>query len=153
MPAWSHYDRNAKGDLAVRIAKKITTLGLAAVAATAGAVATAAPASAATYAGECGSGYAVVNKDAIGTKGTVFLTYNASTGKNCAIAKRNTAGSPVLIEVGLGANPVGSHWPAFQGGQFRSYAGPVYLYAPGKCVDWMGRISGTEGGKRKTNCG
>ncbi|MEO3786170.1 spore-associated protein A [Actinocorallia sp. B10E7] len=122
-------------------------------AALAGTLVAAAPASAATYGGECGSGYKVVNSDAIGTKGTVFLTYNSSTGKNCAIAKRNTVGSAVLVEVGLGVYPVGSHWPAFQGGYFTSYAGPIYLSAAGRCVDWMGRISGTEGGERKTNCG
>lgn len=122
-------------------------------AALAGTLVAASPASAATYGGECGSGYGVVNSASIGSKGTVFLTYNSSTGKNCAIAKRNSAGSAVLIEVGLGTNPVGSHWPKFEGGNFTSYAGPVYLSAAGKCVDWMGRITGTEGGKRKTNCG
>ncbi|PZG02918.1 spore-associated protein A [Micromonospora deserti] len=119
----------------------------------AGALAAATPAYAATYGGECGSGYGVVNSAAIGTKGTVFLTYNSSTGKNCVIAKRNTAGSAVLIEAGLAVHPVGNHWTAYEGGYFTSYAGPIYLSAADKCVDWMGRISGTEGGKRGTNCG
>ncbi|MGA3525651.1 hypothetical protein [Melissospora conviva] len=113
----------------------------------------AAPAQAATYGGECGAGYGVVNQAAIGTKGTVFLTYSASTGKNCVVAKRNNAGSAVLIEAGLALNPVGSHWTKFDGGNYTSYAGPIYLSAAGKCVDWMGRITGTQGGKRKTNCG
>ncbi|MEV0155407.1 hypothetical protein AB0H57_16925 [Micromonospora sp. NPDC050686] len=132
-----------------------TTAATVALTATAmaGALAAATPAYAATYGGECGSGYSVVNSAPIGTKGTVFLTYSSSTGKNCAIAKRNTAGSAVLIEVGLGINPVGSHWPAYEGNYFTSYAGPIYLSAANKCVDWMGRISGTEGGKRGTNCG
>lgn len=119
----------------------------------AGALAAAAPASAATYGGECGSGYSVVNSAAIGTKGTVFLTYSPSTGKNCVVAKRNTAGSAVLVEAGLAINPVGSHWTVYDGGYYTSYAGPIYLSAADKCVDWMGRISGTEGGKRGTNCG
>jgi hypothetical protein len=119
----------------------------------AGALAAATPAYAATYGGECGSGYGVVNSAAIGSTGTVFLTYNSSTRKNCVVAKRNTAGSAVLIEAGLGVNPVGNHWPAYQGDYFTSYAGPIYLSAADKCVDWMGRISGTEGGKRGTNCG
>ncbi|TDC85394.1 spore-associated protein A [Micromonospora sp. KC606] len=119
----------------------------------AGALAVASPAYAATYGGECGSGYGVVNSAAIGSKGTVFLTYNSSTGRNCVIAKRNSAGSAVLIEAGLGISPVGTHWPAYDGGYYTSYAGPIYLSAADKCVDWMGRISGTEGGKRRTNCG
>ncbi|MFR9731817.1 spore-associated protein A [Saccharopolyspora sp. MS10] len=110
-------------------------------------------AAAATYGGECGSGYGVVNSAPIGSKGTVFLTYNAGNGRNCVVAKRNSSGSAVLVEAGLSINPVGTHWPVFDGGQFTSYAGPIYLAAAGRCVDWMGRISGTEGGKRGTNCG
>ncbi|SBT49217.1 spore-associated protein A [Micromonospora narathiwatensis] len=133
---------------------KITAVTAAfAATALAGTLVGAAPAYAATYAGECGSGYSVVNSAAIGTKGTVFLAYSSSTGKNCVIAKRNTAGSAVLVEAGLGISPVGSHWPAYEGDYFTSYAGPIYLSAANQCVDWMGRISGTEGGKRGTNCG
>lgn len=119
----------------------------------AGTLAAATPAYAASYGGECGSGYGVVNSAPIGSKGTVFLTYSSATGKNCVVAKRNSVGSAVLVEAGLGINPVGSHWPAYQGDYFTSYAGPIYLSAADRCVDWMGRISGTEGGKRGTNCG
>ncbi|MBG0568382.1 spore-associated protein A [Actinoplanes aureus] len=116
-------------------------------------LASATPAQAASYGGECGSGYGVVNSAAIGSKGTVFLTYNASNGYNCVVAKRNSTGSAVLVEAGLAIHPVGTHWPKFDGGYYTSYAGPLYLSAADKCVDWMGRISGTEGGKRGTNCG
>lgn len=120
----------------------------------AGALAGATPAfAAAGYGGECGSGYGVVNSAAIGTKGTVFLTYSASTGKNCVVAKRNAVGSAVIVEAGLAVHPVGSVWTVYQGDYFTSYAGPIYLSAADQCVDWMGRISGTEGGKRGTNCG
>ncbi|WP_326640077.1 hypothetical protein OG884_35245 [Streptosporangium sp. NBC_01755] len=41
---------------------------------------------------------------------------------------------------------------SYSGDYFTSYAGPIYLAAADRCVDWMGRISGTEGGKRATNC-
>ncbi|WP_433424256.1 spore-associated protein A [Microtetraspora malaysiensis] len=133
--------------------KKAAAAAAVAVTALVGAMATASPASAATYGNECGSGYAVVNSAAIGTKGTVFLTYSSATGKNCVVAKRNSAGSAVLVEAGLSVNPAGNHWDVYDGGYYTSYAGPIYLSASGKCVDWMGRISGTEGGKRKTNCG
>jgi Flp pilus assembly protein TadG len=133
--------------------KRAAAVAAAAAIAATGLTATAAPASAAaTYGGECGSNYRVVNSAPIGSKGTVFLTYNSSNGYNCAVAKRNTAGSRVLIEVGMSLSPAGTHWTVYEGGQFTSYAGPVYLSAAGRCVDWMGRISGTEGGKRGTNC-
>jgi hypothetical protein len=133
--------------------KKAISAAALAVTALTGAIATASPAAAATYGGECGSGYSVVNSAAIGSKGTVFLTYSSSTGKNCVVAKRNASGSAVLIEAGLSVNPAGNHWTAYQGNYYTSYAGPIYLSAAGRCVDWMGRISGTEGGKRGTNCG
>ncbi|MFG2076392.1 spore-associated protein A [Nonomuraea maritima] len=133
---------------------KKTAVGAAfAVTALAGALVTASPASAATYGNECGSGYAVVNSAPIGSTGTVYLTYSSATGRNCVVAKRNSAGSAVLVEAGLSIYPAGTHWAAYDGGYYTSYAGPIYLSAAGKCVDWMGRISGTEGGKRKTNCG
>ncbi|MBO3742155.1 spore-associated protein A [Actinoplanes flavus] len=133
---------------------KLVKTAVAAAAVTAAvSVAGAAPAYAASYGGECGSGYSVVNSAAIGTKGTVFLTYSSATGKNCVVAKRNSSGSAVLLEAGLAINPVGTHWTVFDGGYYTSYAGPIYLSAADKCVDWMGRISGTEGGKRGTNCG
>ncbi|GHH70594.1 hypothetical protein GCM10017673_22720 [Streptosporangium violaceochromogenes] len=134
-------------------AKKAATAVVLAATALAGALATASPASAATYGGECGAGYAVVNSAGIGGKGTVFLTYNSSTHKNCVVAKRNSAGSAVLVEAGLSISPAGSHWDVYDGGYYTSYAGPIYLSAAGRCVDWMGRVSGTEGGKRRTNCG
>jgi len=111
------------------------------------------PAAAATYGGECGSGYNVVNRDAIGNRGTVFLTYNNGNGKNCVLAKRNSPGSRVIVEAGLSISPAGSHWDRYDGGRYTTYAGPIYLEAAGNCVDWMGRISGVEGGKRGTNCG
>ncbi|MEV0620058.1 spore-associated protein A [Nonomuraea sp. NPDC050404] len=123
------------------------------LAAVTGAVLMTSPAAAATYAGECGAGYRVVNSAPIGRLGTVFLAYSSASGKNCVIAKRHRAGSRVVIEAGLGVHPVGPHWPAYQGDRFTSYAGPVRLAAAGRCVDWMGRISGVEGGKRRTNCG
>ncbi|GLU47063.1 spore-associated protein A [Nocardiopsis ansamitocini] len=140
----------------MRILKQAAAAVLVAGAAAAGTIAAAAPAAAATYNNECGAGYAVVNSANIGSTGTVFLTYNSSTKRNCAITKRNTAGSTVLIEVGLSVSPKGNHWDAFEGGQFTSYAGPIYLSAAGRCVDWGGRINNPNGswtGKNGTNCG
>ncbi|PDP89450.1 spore-associated protein A [Glycomyces fuscus] len=118
-----------------------------------GLLVSASPAAAATYGNECGSGYVVVNQDNIGSKGTVFLTYNSSNGYNCVVAKRNNPGSAVLVEAGLSISPAGNHWDVYDGGYFTTYAGPIYLNAAGRCVDWMGRITGTQGGDEGTNCG
>ncbi|WP_062346483.1 hypothetical protein [Herbidospora yilanensis] len=137
----------------MKLVKKATVTAACATAVLAATLTSAQPALAASYGGECGAGYGVVNSAPIGTKGTVFLTYSSSTGKNCVVAKRNSVGSRVLIEAGLGLNPVGTHWPQYDGGNYTSYAGPIYISAAGRCVDWMGRITGTEGGKRGTNCG
>ncbi|MGP4095062.1 spore-associated protein A [Nonomuraea sp. KM90] len=133
--------------------KRAAAVAACALTAVTGTVITAPPAAAATYAGECGPGYRVVNSAPIGRLGTVFLTYSSASGNNCVIAKRHRAGTRVLIEAGLGVHPVGQHWPAYQGRHYTSYAGPIRLSAAGRCVDWMGRISGVEGGKRRTNCG
>ncbi|WP_304454709.1 spore-associated protein A [Nocardiopsis sp. YSL2] len=136
-----------------KLTKKTAAVAMATAFAVSGVLVSASPAAAATYGGECGSGYKVVNQDNVGNKGTVYLTYNSSTGKNCVVTKRNSPGSRVIIEAGLSISPAGTHWAAYEGDYFTSYAGPVYLNAAGKCVDWMGRISGTEGGDRGTNCG
>jgi hypothetical protein len=132
-------------------ATRITTAVALAVTTCAGSLTTAPPAAAATYRGECGAGYRAVNSAPIGTKGTVFLAQNDARRK-CVVAKRNSVGSRVLIEAGLSIHPAGSHWDAYESGNFTSYAGPIYLPAAGRCVDWMGRITGTQGGKRRTNC-
>ncbi|WP_062440164.1 hypothetical protein [Herbidospora daliensis] len=137
----------------MKLVTKATVTTACATAVLAATLTSAQPAMAASYGGECGAGYGVVNSAPIGTKGTVFLTYNSSTGKNCVVAKRNSVGTRVLVEAGLALNPVGTHWPLYEGGKYTSYAGPIYISAAGRCVDWMGRISGTEGGKRGTNCG
>ncbi|MBK6046512.1 spore-associated protein A [Streptomyces sp. MBT55] len=114
--------------------------------------ATAAPkAAAAQYNGVCGSGYAVVNSAQIGTKGTVFLTYNSATGKNCVVTVRNKPGKAVHMTASLGfASPTTT---VTDTGYFTTYAGPVYLDARGLCVTWRGEISGEVAGKNGTNCG
>ncbi|MCC8479437.1 spore-associated protein A [Streptomyces globisporus] len=108
-------------------------------------------AAAAQYNGVCGSGYAVVNSAQIGTKGTVFLTYNSATGKNCVVTIRNKPGKAVHMTASLGfASP--TTWVT-DTGNFTTYAGPVHLDARGLCVTWRGEISGEVAGKNGTNCG
>ncbi|MFH8402160.1 spore-associated protein A [Streptomyces anulatus] len=115
--------------------------------------ATAAPkaSAAAKYNGACGGGYSVVNSAQIGTKGTVFLTYNSATGKNCVVTVRTTPGKAVHMTASLGfASPTTT---VSDTGYYTTYAGPVYLDARGLCVTWRGEISGEVAGKNGTNCG
>ncbi|MFJ4709770.1 spore-associated protein A [Streptomyces anulatus] len=108
-------------------------------------------AAAAKYNGACGGGYSVVNSAQIGTKGTVFLTYNSATGKNCVVTVRTTPGKAVHMTASLGfASPTTT---VSDTGYYTTYAGPVYLDARGLCVTWRGEISGEVAGKNGTNCG
>ncbi|QKV96596.1 spore-associated protein A [Streptomyces sp. NA02950] len=122
--------------------------------AVAGTAALAPQASAATraaYNGACGSGYKVVNSAPIGSKGTVFLTYNSAKGKNCVVTVRNSAGSPVSMFAYLYAQ--GASESVEDSGLYRSYAGPVYTYGRGKCVDWAGGIDNQSTWTYGSNCG
>jgi hypothetical protein len=112
-----------------------------------------APASAAaqaTYGGQCGSGYAVVNSAPIGSAGTVYLTYNRSSGKNCAVTIRTTTGAPVDMFIQLYVP--GNDELAEDFGAYRSYAGPVYAYGKGLCVDWGGGIANQSTWTYDSNC-
>lgn len=115
--------------------------------------AAAAPARAATYNLECGAGYAQVNQIPIPGRGTVFLTYNAATGKNCVVTKRNgPTGSPLWVGSWIQRDKdVKSKQEQY--GLFTSYSGPVRLDAKGKCVDWGGEIDGYVVARYRTNCG
>ncbi|WNV84395.1 spore-associated protein A [Umezawaea sp. Da 62-37] len=106
-------------------------------------------ASAATYNGMCGSGYSVVNSRAV-VGGTVFLTYNASTGYNCVVTVRNSPGAklPMGARVSRSSDP---GW-VYDNGDYTTYAGPVYRSAPGECVDWGGGINGSDIDVYGTNC-
>ncbi|MET7764507.1 spore-associated protein A [Streptomyces sp. NPDC005336] len=122
--------------------------------AVAGTVALTPQASAATkaaYNGVCGSGYKVVNSAPIGTKGTVFLTYNSAKGKNCVVTVRNTAGKPVPMFAYLYVQ--GADESAEDGGAYTTYAGPVYGNGRGKCVDWAGGIDNQSTWTYGSNCG
>ncbi|BFP54125.1 spore-associated protein A [Streptomyces griseus] len=108
-------------------------------------------AAAATYNGACGGGYSVVNSAQIGAQGTVFLTYNSATGKNCVVTVRTKPGKAVHMTASLGfASPTTT---VTDTGYYTTYAGPVYLDARGLCVTWRGEIAGEVAGKNGTNCG
>lgn len=106
--------------------------------------------SAAAYGGQCGAGYAVVNSARIGTLGTVFLTYSSATGDNCVVTVRARPGTAVHMRAALGYERNSD--AVVDDGKYTTYAGPVYLYAPGRCVTWRGEIAGQVAGKDDTNC-
>jgi hypothetical protein len=141
-----------KGNFFVRISQKIAALGLTAAATTAGAMVNAAPAQAALYGGQCGSGYGVVNLiDLPDNRGTVYLTYSSSSGKNCVVTLRENPGTATLMEAYLRRSGT-SAW-AKDSGNFTTYAGPVYVSAAGSCVDWGGTIGTASKTRNGTNCG
>ncbi|MFI6662240.1 spore-associated protein A [Streptomyces sp. NPDC050523] len=109
-------------------------------------------AAAAAYNGACGSGYKVVNSTPIGDIGTAYLTYSSATGKNCAVAIRNAAGDPVYMDLIIRRSGT-EIFDDQDGGNFRSYVGPVYVKAAGTCVDWWGSMDGVYFGEYGTNCG
>ncbi|MFC3996429.1 spore-associated protein A [Nocardiopsis sediminis] len=124
----------------VKTWKKIAATGAAAAVAGMGMLATAAPASAATYGGQCGSGYGVIRSASVGGEGTAFLTYNSSNATNCVVVIRNNPGSAVLMNAWIKRSSE-STWRDDRG-YYTTYAGPVYRNAPSQCVDWGGYIQG-----------
>ncbi|MFF3680149.1 hypothetical protein ACFYYS_40035 [Streptomyces sp. NPDC002120] len=97
--------------------------------------------------GSCGAGYYQQDAYPLGDTngatgaGVMFLYYNKSTGKNCAILRRDasfrvTEGMSIILEDSSGQS-VGD-------GQrgYTQYAGPIYLYAPGRCVKLRGEVTG-----------
>ena len=102
----------------------------------AGAIALAAPgvASAAAYGGQCGSSYGVVDAEPI-SGGTVYLTRYGNTV--CAVTIRTYPGARQSMSVWLRRS--GTTTWTNDPGDYTTYAGPVYVYAPG-CADFGGRI-------------
>jgi hypothetical protein len=118
-----------------------------------GTTALAAPASAAasvTPGTVCGSGYKTVNSAPIGSRGTVYLTYNSSNGKNCVVTIRNTVGAAVDMSAYLYVPDTDQGDGDY--GTYTSYAGPVYAYGKGHCVDWGGSIGSVSVQVTGSNC-
>jgi hypothetical protein len=124
----------------VRTRKLATLLAGAALASTT-LVAGATPASAA---GPCGSSYTRVGVYNIGIEkygyrtGILEVYYSSSTGKNCALTygdgpyANTTSWKGVTISRGDGS---GKDTDA---DNYKYYAGPVYVSAPGQCIDVEG---------------
>lgn len=104
------------------------------------------------YNGVCGSGYSVIDSLPISTLGTVYLTYNSATGKNCVVTVRATPGAATYMAAAVELAGDSSSAVVDQG-DYTTYAGPVYLYAPGSCIDWEGQIGSVYTGEEYSHCG
>lgn len=104
-----------------------------------------------SYNGVCGSGYNVIDSLPISTLGTVYLTYNNSTGNNCVVTVRANPGAATYMAaaIELAGN---SSSEVIDQGNYAAYAGPVYLHAPGSCIDWEGQVSSTYAGQVDSHC-
>jgi hypothetical protein len=98
--------------------------------------------------GVCGSGFHVIDQHKLkgpkgGWFGTAYLLYNGRSGRNCAVfIKRRAAGKPTFTEVSLAAK--GGRYKA-DNGDYRYYAGPLYVHAPGRCVIYGARMNDARG--------
>ncbi|MFD3880359.1 spore-associated protein A [Streptomyces microflavus] len=120
-------------------ARKLTTTAGALALILGGGLAMAPTASAAqvAYNGACGTGYKVIRSVPMSTFGTGYLTYSSATGNNCVVIMNGT-GTAQYMSARIVASNGGTVQEDY--GYFTSYAGPVYYYAPGQCVDWGGLI-------------
>ncbi|MCF6470383.1 spore-associated protein A [Nonomuraea sp. MG754425] len=133
----------------MRIGNKSAALASAVALAACVASLTAAPAGAAVAAGPCGSGYKLVGTYDIskgGKQGTLEVRWNAGTGKNCALAYGTGANYGRTAYKGVRIKVHGtSGWAGSDAGQYKYYAGPVYVTARGKCISVAGDIKGSQG--------
>lgn len=100
-------------------------------------------------AGVCGSGYRVIDSQALKsgslTLATVYLTYNSGNGYNCVVTTlAHPNGARYYLKATLQASG-GSQ--KVDSGEFKSYAGPVYVSATDKCVKWGGQFDTDPGFK------
>ena len=113
----------------------------------------AAPASAApntTPQKVCGSSYKTVNSAPIGTRGTVYLTYNSTNGKNCVVTIRSNPGTAMDMSAWVYIPDTDQGDQDY--GQYTSYAGPTYVYGKAHCVDWGGNIGNVYVQVSGSNC-
>ncbi len=149
-------NRNGEGFVRhVRIAAGAAVFAVASlgVVATGGVAAAASGPGEAAYNGVCGKGYAVVNSAPVGDKGKVFLTYSSATGKNCVVTVRAAAGAAVRMSAWVQVVEEHESTPVVDAGNYGTYAGPVYLAAKGRCVNWGGAIQNQDVEVAKSNCG
>src|SRR5436190_6492785 len=83
----------------------------------------------------CGSAYSVIDSHAL-SDGTVYLLYDADTGRNCvATIKAASVGTPSAVSALL---QVQGSAQVTDSGNFAYYAGPVSRAAGSTCIKWGG---------------
>ncbi|MFI1094754.1 hypothetical protein [Streptomyces sp. NPDC020917] len=107
-------------------------------------------AGAATPTNHCGSSYAfrqswsITDSWSAGqlTTGFIDVYYNSSNGYNCLTvrANSNVTGVNHLI-AGIRKSGASSYTIDGLNSNYTQYAGPVYAYAPGSCIDIYGELS------------
>ena len=93
--------------------------------------------------GVCGAGFGVIDRHELRSGavqlGTVYLLYNASTGRNCvATMKQRGVGTKTPMAAYLRRQGTGSGKLDY--GRFAYYAGPRKVTARKTCVQWGGGI-------------
>ncbi|MGW8987978.1 serine/threonine protein kinase [Streptomyces parvus] len=93
----------------------------------------------------CGSGYYVQRSHVLSDRATqgvtAFQLYNASSRKNCAVTLKHPTTSSFYgtkTTLGAGIRAEGGSWVREEGA-FAYYAGPVYVNASGRCVQFWGK--------------
>lgn len=108
-----------------------------------------ATASAATYGGQCGKGYDVIDSREL-KGGTVYLAYNGV--KNCVVTVRDRPGKPVRMGAGLRTSKDHGN-VIIDDADYTEFAGPVKVEAKGECIDWGGLIGDDQWEAFKVHCG
>lgn len=103
----------------------------------------------------CGSSYGFLKSWAIKdgwypnpTVGYIDVYYNSSNGNNCVITRANDGEVGGANHIIAGLRKSGSSTWKLDGNNsnYTSYAGPLYVYAAGSCIDIYGELNYTSGG-------
>ncbi|MFE1955260.1 MULTISPECIES: spore-associated protein [Streptomyces] len=98
----------------------------------------------------CGSSYKTVNSAPVGTRGTIYLTYNSTNGKNCVVTIRSNPGTRTDMSAWIYVPDTDQGDSDY--GSYTSYAGPTYVYGKAHCVDWGGSIGNVYVQVTGSNC-
>jgi peptidase M23-like protein len=99
----------------------------------------------------CGSGYSVIDSQALGSAGKVYLLYNSGSKRNCVVTlKLTSVGSASAVSAHL---QVQGGTKNTDSGSFAYYAGPVSASAAAKCVRWGGSAGSSSYTSPYEHCG
>lgn len=76
----------------------------------------------------------------------------ANGEQNCAVTARNEPGASKNMGVGLQLSN-GNEEMQYEEGEFSEFAGPIYLPAEGKCINWGGFIEDSVYDETDVHCG